>query len=297
LERPLDLDSAGAFSDKHNSLAGERFFQWSGVFTTISFDDYIMQWKRVPSCLLMLLAAFAFGCRSTRSRQCDELVSVNSDRSVGARLQYKRGVQQLEKGDLENAAKSFRKVLEKDSADGAAHNNLGLVYFRMRRLPEAATEFEAAAEYLPANGTPWNNLGLILESTAQPMEAIEYYSQAHQLEPRNPEFLGNMVRALIRRGDRGPEVYELLKRLSYIETRPEWVSWIQRQMNLEQNPILDRGPPSPQLARQGRSDKPQPAANGQSAETNLGAFSSQNEAPWQEVLSTPAPIVLGPHAQ
>lgn len=232
--------------------------------------------------------------------ECDEIISLDSDRKLGERLLYKRGVHQYDAGKLKEAEQSFLHVLKKNRSDGAAHNNLGLVYFRMRKLPEAAKEFEAAAELLPASGVPWNNLGLVLESAGSSDESLEYYAHANQLEPRNPEFLGNLVRTQIRRGDRGPEVVEMLQSLSYIETRPEWVAWVQRQLNLEQNLNLDRGPSPTQFRPQSNLTGPSDQRDGTSP-PDLDATGEplQYDVPTSEILlmeevNPPAPIISAP---
>jgi hypothetical protein len=50
------------------------------------------------------------------------------------------------------------------------------------------------------------------------------------MQPDNAEFLGNLARARVRRGDRGPEVRELLEQLVLRETRPAWSDWARQQL-------------------------------------------------------------------
>lgn len=159
----------------------------------------------------------------------------------GSSRASRRGVKLYESGELSGAAQAFEQAISIDPSNGSAHNNLGLVRFDQRRLADAADHFSTAAEFLPEDPTPLNNLGMTLESGGRAMEAIDYYEQASMVQPRNPLYLGNLVRAKIRMGDQDELVVSQLQTLAMIENRPEWVRWVQDQLALEFNPMLDRG--------------------------------------------------------
>ena len=86
---------------------------------------------------------------------------------------------------------------------------------------------EASVSYQPE---PLNNLALVLERVRRFDESITKYEAALQLQPDNPELVGNLARAKLRRGDPGPEVRELLRKLLLTDTRPEWVQWAEEEL-------------------------------------------------------------------
>jgi len=191
----------------------------------------------------ILAAMFSpLGCTSLRDSGSDEIISAGGEGSLQSRIHLNKGVHLVEKGKLPHAATSFQRAIDIDPSNGSAHNNLGLVLYEQRHLAKAAAEFEAAAQLMPQNATPLYNLGMTLEAAGKGFEAVDYYHQAYQLDPRNPIYLGNLVKTRIRLGDNDESVIGQLQELLFIETRPEWINWINDQLALELNPYLDRGP-------------------------------------------------------
>ena len=135
----------------------------------------------------------------------------------------------LNEGLAEDAEQLLRDALTEDVMYGPAHNNLGQLYYQQQRYYEAAWEFQYAIRLMPHQPIPRNNLGLVFEATGQLDEAVEQYGLAVAEEPDNPELLGNLARAHIRRGDRSPEVRDLLQQIVMKDTRPEWRAWAEAQ--------------------------------------------------------------------
>jgi hypothetical protein len=52
-----------------------------------------------------------------------------------------------------------------------------------------------------------------------------------RMAPDNAQFLGNLARARVRRGDRDAGVRDLLDKLILRETRPEWADWARAQLS------------------------------------------------------------------
>jgi hypothetical protein len=50
------------------------------------------------------------------------------------------------------------------------------------------------------------------------------------MEPDNPEFIGNLARVKIRRGDRDEETKSLLQELVYKDSRPTWRDWAKLEL-------------------------------------------------------------------
>lgn len=149
-----------------------------------------------------------------------------------ARQLTRNGVNAFQRGEVESAVASFNQAIRVDESYGPAHNNLGRVYFQQGELKRAADAFSWAMEFMPGRPEPINNLGLILESTGKIDEAIELYQSAHATMPDEPEYLANLVRARIRRGDRGADVRGELQSLKFIENRSEWSLWVDENLAL-----------------------------------------------------------------
>lgn len=152
-----------------------------------------------------------------------------------ARRENSRGVALLDAGDYAGAEAAFKAALSADETWGPAHNNLGKVYFHQHKLYLAASEFQRAAAFMPRQPEPLDGLGSVYEIASKwdvkkLNDAIESYRKAMDLEPDNPQFIGNLARARIRRGDRDEEVVELLRRLLLRDTRPQWAEWANGQL-------------------------------------------------------------------
>jgi Tfp pilus assembly protein PilF len=142
----------------------------------------------------------------------------------------RRAVELLEAGEWQEAEATLRRALVADVTYGPAHNNLGKAFFHQGRLYVAAWEFQYAAKLMPDQPEPKNNLGLVLEAAGKLDEAVNVYDEAVDLESDNVQFLGNLARARLRRGDEGPEVKQLLQALILRETRPQWLQWAKEHL-------------------------------------------------------------------
>lgn len=199
--------------------------------------------------LAILVIGGCHGLHSPATIQADGF-SIQAGKS---RYLMEKGVKHYQRGELPLAAMAFEQSIVANPTNAAAHNNLGLVRYEQHQLFHAATHFESAAELRPSDPRPLNNLGMTLEAGGKGVEAIEYYLLANELAPTDPLYLGNLIRTRIRLGETDESVIAQLKELRFVESRPEWIEWIDRQLALELNPYLDRGP-SVQLASGEGSD-------------------------------------------
>ena len=205
--------------------------------------------RAANSIATLLFAAIATvslgGCASWRkSNQSVIRVEASQNTAKAARL-TSAGIKALAAGKIDLAEKEFLAAVDADLAYGPAHNNLGLMHFEQGNLYQSVLAFEHAMEYMPQDPTVLYNLGLTLESAGKIHEALDLYMQAAEMDPVNPNFLGNLVRLRIRMGDHDPSLVAQLQDLVLIETRPEWRSWADHQLAIRFNPILDRGPETP----------------------------------------------------
>jgi Tfp pilus assembly protein PilF len=142
-----------------------------------------------------------------------------------ARQENARAVALLDAGDYQKAEAALRAALAADVMCGPAHNNLGKVYFRQKKLYPAAWEFQYAMKLMPNQAEPPNNLGLVFEAAGKLDDAAESYGKAVALEPENVAAMGNLARAKVRRGDRDESVLALLQKLVARDDRADWLAW------------------------------------------------------------------------
>ena len=146
-----------------------------------------------------------------------------------ARKLNDQAVDDLNKENYDGAEKELKQALDADITFGPAHNNLGTVYFQHHRLYLAAWEYQYAIKLMPGQAEPRNNLGLVLEQVGKLDDAVENYAKAKELAPEEPQFIGNLARARIRRGDKGNDIKELLTQVVLHDSRPEWSEWAKEQ--------------------------------------------------------------------
>ncbi len=87
-------------------------------------------------------------------------------------------------GDLENAAREYRKALAINPGHADAHIELGRILFRQQALEEAEGHFVKAVQCRPDNVNARSNLGNLLARRRRFLEAAEQYRQALRLEPK-----------------------------------------------------------------------------------------------------------------
>jgi Flp pilus assembly protein TadD len=180
----------------------------------------------------MLMAGCARSYRASASGDYQTVAQDPNRDTERARRQNQEALACMDRGDWEHAEKLLKEALSADLMFGPAHNNLGQVYYRQKKLYLAAWEFEYASKLMPHQPEPRNNLGLVFEACGKLPEAIGSYEQAMKLEPDNPQFIGNLARARLRKGDRSAEVRELLSKLIERDTRPQWIAWARTQLAL-----------------------------------------------------------------
>jgi Flp pilus assembly protein TadD len=169
--------------------------------------------------------------RAARDKKEYETVASDPRRdSAAAERHNAEALRFLGKGDAARAEQELKAALASDVMYGPAHNNLGKIYFQQDKLYLAAWEFQYAAKLMPNVPEPKNNLGLVFESAGKLDEAVGSYGDAMRLEPDNVQFIGNLARARVRRGDRDDAVRQLLSQLVLRETRPEWAEWARQQL-------------------------------------------------------------------
>lgn len=92
----------------------------------------------------------------------------------------------------------FKHAIAVTDKNYIAHNKLGMVYVRERRLEEALPHFERALEFHPGDPDVCSNLGSALDEMGRLSEAILRYEQSLRLQPDSAEVCINLANALVR---------------------------------------------------------------------------------------------------
>jgi len=195
--------------------------------------------RLIPRAIL-LLALSVVGCAPWFKGESSNYQTVMADPhhdTQRAVRQNERALRLMSKGKWEEAQQALEEALVADVTYGPAHSNLGKLYYDQRKFYLAAWEFEYATGLMPDHAAPHNNLGLVFEAVGKNGDAIKVYELALSLDPQNPEIIGNLVRARMRRGDSGREIAFLLDQLILFDTRPDWVAWAHEQLVL--GPVAD----------------------------------------------------------
>jgi tetratricopeptide (TPR) repeat protein len=97
------------------------------------------------------------------------------------------------RGDLDNADRSYRRVIDEDPAIAQAHKNLGDVAYRRGSHPEALQHYLRAAELDPQLGDDlFAKIGNLLYKQRHLDEAVRYWHRALALNPDNTIVRNNL---------------------------------------------------------------------------------------------------------
>lgn len=219
------------------------------------------------------------GCVLLELNQPGEAVDVLSSGEARGNPALLRslGYALLQQGELRDAERMLRRVLEMDSEDSDARNHLGLTLLRRERISEAIQEFarvvrenatkveawinlgcahqrlqgaddarvafERALRIDPYNVDGHNNLGCVLRDQGLIDEAIEELQIAVTLEPRNPSIHLNLALCL-RRATRPREAVSHLRRyLKYgkQDSQLDTVHRLLRELESETKHVQENG--------------------------------------------------------
>jgi tetratricopeptide (TPR) repeat protein len=112
---------------------------------------------------------------------------------------FTMGLEAEERGELEDAARLYARVLEASSRPEVFFN-LGNVLYELGQEAQAAERYLQAVEADHDFAEAWNNLGNALAAVGKLEDAIRAYRQALSLEPDYPEPRCNLATVLDRMG-------------------------------------------------------------------------------------------------
>ncbi|MEQ8787260.1 MAG: tetratricopeptide repeat protein [Pirellulaceae bacterium] len=105
-----------------------------------------------------------------------------------------RAVLLLKRGDREQAASQFERVLQLDPLDREAHEFLG-AYYRLSAPSRAARHFRAAIQIAPDSSRAHTGLAALLWRGGDRSGAIDHYRLAARAAPEDPRMQRNLAQA------------------------------------------------------------------------------------------------------
>ena len=132
------------------------------------------------------------------------------------RNEFTYGVAFFQRGYLEQAAASFRQVIEAKPDEPEAYYNLGTLYLRKNDLTEAQRYLGRAVKLRPDHAEAWNNLGMIAAQQDRVDQAIGDFRQSLKLKPDYVIALLNLGN-FYRRQEAYGEAEKLLRRALELE--------------------------------------------------------------------------------
>ncbi len=174
---------------------------------------------------LAVLAGLLGACASPGGPAGPYATPTEKTRSTAEAERLNREATDLLTTDPIKAEELLRAALTADLFLGPAHNNLGVVYLKQRKLYEAANEFEWARKLMPGHPDPRVNLALTLETAGRTGEALASYSSALEAWPNYLPALQGIASLTLRAGDRrDPRLAAWLSEIS-LRGEPEWSAW------------------------------------------------------------------------
>ncbi|MEQ3696713.1 MAG: tetratricopeptide repeat protein [Pseudomonadales bacterium] len=108
----------------------------------------------------------------------------------------KAGLKAQQLGQVDQAIKLFKKVLNKDASNVPALNLLGVAELGQGRVEQAAKHIERALRYREADPQAHGNIGLAYRELGQAELAEKHFKRSLSLNGRNPVVLNNLANLL-----------------------------------------------------------------------------------------------------
>jgi tetratricopeptide (TPR) repeat protein len=183
------------------SFVADHFQYLASVGLITLFAVWASRWPRWTVPLLLAVLAVLTWRQIDMYRNPETLWRTTLTRNPDALLADNGlGVILLGKGQAEEAAAHFRKVLAVQPDYIEASCNWGLVLFQNGQIDEAAAQFQRALEIEPNYDLAHNGIGCVLLRRGQVDEAMAHFQKALDLNPVNVQARLNLGLALERKG-------------------------------------------------------------------------------------------------
>jgi tetratricopeptide (TPR) repeat protein len=130
--------------------------------------------------------------RSERRRQEAQLGTGHRSGRATVQGWLDQGKVHQQAGRLHEAETAYRRALELSPEHPDTLHLLGLVTYRLNRIPEALGFLHAAVERQASSSIYWFNLGVVSQKAGHSEQAIAAYQKAVALNPRYSDAYGNL---------------------------------------------------------------------------------------------------------
>jgi Flp pilus assembly protein TadD len=191
-----------------------------------------------------LCAAGLLGCDNPHKKAAlvvnKELSKLQENSRHSAEL-YRQALAARDANNAAGARKLLQDAVEIDNRNARAWMTLGILLYEKDDLARAAQAFDSAAKAEPNRYEPHYNLGIVLEAAGRYERAIEEYEMALTLCADQNEVRENLARCLIKNRAQPQNAKRLIEQALRVETRPEWVSWLNSQLRTltQENEVSD----------------------------------------------------------
>lgn len=100
---------------------------------------------------------------------------------------FEKGLKLYKAADYNEAAKAFKRIIERDHNNAEGHFYLANCYFLMSRNREAMKVYKRAIELSPDHYLAYNNLGTTYHRLGEFGEAVKSYKEALRIKPDYPD--------------------------------------------------------------------------------------------------------------
>lgn len=186
----------------------------------------MQQWR--VGIVAVVMAMVLVGCGSARTNgpygDDGEVV-----RNIPASQKAYDRARSLRQEDPEKALILLREALDHDLYNGAAHNDLGVLFMQQGKLYEAAHEFTWARKLLPGHPDPRVNLAIVLDRGGKHADGIEAARAALEVRPGYLPAIKALALIHCRWQIDGPETDQHLAAIVERAQDPSWRDWARRQ--------------------------------------------------------------------
>jgi tetratricopeptide (TPR) repeat protein len=128
---------------------------------------------------------------------------------------------------FDEAAVAYRKAIEADKNNLDLYNDLGNVYFALKRYNDAAAAFKDAVGKDPSYALGWYNLGHALRKGDRKGEAVDAIRHYIKLKPEDPDPYYGLGQTLKLLGD-VPGAIAAFHKYVDMEKRPDEQKWVEK---------------------------------------------------------------------
>ena len=193
--------------------------------------------------LLGLAASLLIGSSACRpeARSPSEVIkaelAARQVRQAESAQLVQKALRAYEDCENEKARKYLQQAIAADDRNVHAWMGLGAVEYKDDHLFEAAKAFDKAGYLASTRYEPLFNLGLVYERAGLCRKATQAYEAALKRDPDQVEVMENLARCYITSRSQPEKTFELVKRALELEMRPEWLRWLEAQLERLNRPV------------------------------------------------------------